>query len=412
MKRVLGIILAGGNGSRMGALTQRRAKPLLPFAAGCTVIDFALSNCMYSGINEIFVMVDYDKEKTARHVSRWKAANGVTDDVQALEPRFNHYLGTADAVRQNLDLIKRFNPDVVMILAADHIYRMDYREMLDFHIAHGADITLAVKEVDWESAGRFGIVTVNDNHEIERFAEKPRFPESNLASMGIYAINADNLIEMLEKGFDPSYTPLDFGNDIIPAMLGQRRALAFKYGGYWRDIGTVEAYYDAHMDLLGAQPDINLAGHSQILSEDKQNMPFKIAYSDKVVNSIICPSCRIDGRVENSILSPGVHVKSNAVVRNSIVFNNAVLGEYSLVDHCIIDEDARVDRLCYVGKPSLSEKRSNITVIGQGCRLSSYDALLLTYRSILDPDETFTLDFVSAGRIPPTAMKKTAVRIK
>jgi glucose-1-phosphate adenylyltransferase len=387
MNKVLAIILAGGNGSRMGTLTRDRAKPILPFAAGYRVIDFTLSNCLDACINDIFVLVDYQKEKTSLYLSKWALANGAEKKVRIIESRFQHYLGTADAVRQNLDYIKQLNPDVVLVLAADHVYRMNYRKMLDFHIKMKADITLAVKDVNWESATRFGVVTINNDHEIARFAEKPRFPESNHVSMGIYIINTNNLIELLEKRFNPAYTPLDFGNDIMPAILGQRRALAYKYDGYWKDIGTTEAYYEAHMDLLGKIPDFSLDGQSPVRSDDKQLSSHRIAYSGNVVNSIICPPCHVDGIVENSILSSGVHVKRNAIVRDSIILNNAVIGEYSVIDHCIIDQDAKVDRLSYVGKPGSLGKKFSITVIGKGARLSSYDALLLTYKNLLQTGE-------------------------
>jgi glucose-1-phosphate adenylyltransferase len=387
MNKVLGIILAGGNGSRMGTLTSDTAKPVLPFAAGYRVIDFTLSNCLHSGLNDVFALVDYQREKMTWYLSEWTLANGAEKKFKILEPRFNHYLGTADAVRQNISQIASINPDVVVILAADHIYRMDYREMVDFHIRMKADITLAVKDVQWESASRFGIVSVNDNHEIERFAEKPRFPESNLASMGIYVINTSNLLELLEKRFHPSYAPLDFGNDIMPAILGQRRAIAYKYDGYWRDIGTVEAYYEAHMDLLGKSSDISLNERRPVMSDNRQLTPAKIGYSERIINSIVSPSCRVDGLVENSVLSAGVHVKRNAVVRNSVILDDVVIGEYSVIDHCIIDRDARVDRLSYVGKPGSLGKNFNITVIGKGARLSSYDALLLTYKSLMQTVE-------------------------
>jgi glucose-1-phosphate adenylyltransferase len=383
MNKILGIILAGGNGSRMGTLTQDRAKPLLPFAASYKVIDFTLSNCLYSGLNEVYTLVDYQRDKMTWYLSEWTLANGVENKFKILEPRFKHYLGTADAVRQNISQIARLNPDVVVILAADHIYRMDYREMVDFHIRMKADITLAVKDVKWESASRFGVVNINNNQEIVRFAEKPRFPDSNIASMGIYVINTNNLLDLLEKRFHPSYTPLDFGNDIMPAILGQRRAMAYRHEGYWKDIGTVDAYYEAHMDLLGKSPDVSLNGRRPALSGHRQPMPSTIAYSERIINSVVSPSCRVDGTVENSILSAGVHVKRNAMVRNSIILDNVVIGEYSVIDHCIIDQYARVDRLSYVGKPGSLGKSFNITVIGKEVRLSSYDALLLTYKSLL-----------------------------
>lgn len=386
-KKVLAIILAGGNGTRMGTLTSKRSKPVLPFGAGCKVIDFTLTNCLRSGIRDIYALVDYQKQSTSEYLSNWSLTNTMENELKILKPENGHYLGTADAVRQNLSHIKKAKPDVVMILAADHIYKMDFRDMLNFHTDKKADVTLAVQDVKGEDACRFGIVSINKRHEVERFAEKPRLPESTLASMGIYAINTDSLVAILQKGFISTDIALDFGHDIIPAMLGQRSVLAFEHAGYWRDIGTVEAYYQANMDLLGKEPLIRSNWWSQVLTDSKDLFPVKIAHSNNIINSIIYPPCLVEGRVENSILARDVYVKRHAIVRNSIIMSNTEIGEHSIVDHTILDQDVKVDRSCYVGNPGGYDNKSNITVIKKGSHVPSNDVLLPTNKNSFEMNQ-------------------------
>ena len=379
--KVLAIILAGGNGTRMGALTHHRAKPILPFGASCRVIDFTLTNCLRSGVRDICALVDYQKQSTSDYLSKWSLTNSMGDELKILEPRNGHYLGTADAVRQNLPHIKKAKPDLVMILAADHIYKMDFRGMLDFHTSKKADVTLAIKEVPMETASLFGIVNLNHEGEITDFTEKPAMPLSNLASMGIYIFNTDMLLEQLENGVIQPAASLDFGRDIIPSLIKDKRVMAYKYSGYWRDIGTIDSYFGAHMDLLSNPPLVSVDGVQPVLTDSISLQPQYINEGKNIYNSIVSPSCRIEGKVQNSILAHGVCIKYKAVVRNSIIMSNAEIGEYSVVDHSILDQNVKVDRSCYVGKPGRYNDKYSITVIEKDAHLSSYDALLLTYRS-------------------------------
>jgi len=382
MKKVIALVLAGGRGQRMAAMCRHRAKPILPFGGGMKVIDFTLSNCLHSAINDVLVLVDYRRGGVAEYIANWRNANQVEKRMKILEPGETGYEGTADAVRRNLDIIGKYAPDAILVLAADHIYQMDYRELITSYFKSGADAMVAVKQVPFGQASRFGVVTVAADGRITDFVEKPSEPRSNLVSMGVYVFNTGSLLKYLREE-----RCLDFGNDLIPSIIADKKVAAYKFDGYWQDIGTIASYYSANMDILRNPPKIVFDGKWPVLTDGPAIKSTPIVNNINMHNSICGPGCVIEGRVENSVLASNVCVKPHAVVMNSILLSNAGVDEYSLIDHCILDEDVKVDRFCYLGRSSLYNS-SDITLIDRGTIVSQYDSILLNYRksTFMDPD--------------------------
>jgi len=375
MRKTVALILAGGRGRRMDVLCHMRPKPALPFAGRFKVIDFTLSNCVYSGINALAILTDYQRSYMAKYLRQWGLTNAVRT-FHILEPRTGSYQGTADAVYQNLPYLNKFNTENVLILAGDHIYKMDYHEMLAFHEQAKAALTVGVIRVPIEEAHRFGTVSVGDGGEILEFVEKSRNPRSNLASMGIYVFNRDVLSQRLKEDASRPDSTHDFGYAILPSMVGRDKVNAYEFTGYWQDIGTPQAYYAANMELVCAQPSFSLNGTRTVLTRHLNLPPPNISQQNMVVNSLLSPGCVIKGRVENSILSPGVWVDEQAEVRNSVLMPNVFVGYHSVVDTCIIDEGVNIGKLCYIGfgKPLLSGDR-DITVLGTGVTVPSHTAI-------------------------------------
>jgi glucose-1-phosphate adenylyltransferase len=371
MGKTVALILAGGRGKRMDILCQFRPKPGLPFAGKFQVIDFTLSNCVYSGINDLVILTDYHRSYMADYLKQWGLANpGKTFHI--LEPKLGSYKGTADAVFQNLTYLNEMNTENVMILAGDHIYRMDYDKMLAFHEQTKAAVTIAVTEVPIEDAHRFGTVALGSNNEVSDFVEKSRNPRSNLASMGIYIFNKDVLAQRLGEDAIKPDSPHDFGYAILPYMLGRDKIVPYEFTGYWQDIGTPQAYYAANMDLICAQPRFNLDGTQPVLTRWLNLPPPSISQGATVVNSLVSPGCVVKGYVENSILSPGVRVDAQAEVWNSMLMPNTFIGYHSVVDKCIIDEGVNIGKMCYIGfgKSSLPGNY-DITLLGKGVTVPS-----------------------------------------
>ena len=267
MKRVLALVLAGGQGKRMDILCHVRPKPALPFAGRFRVIDFVLSNCVHSRINNIAVLVDYQRSYMANYLRRWHLANASTMDFHILDPKAGSYRGTADAVYQNLEFIRRFPSDTVLILAGDHVYKMDYHQMLDFHERTRADVTIGVHSVPIEQAHRFGIVTTDAEGRIVDFVEKPKLPHSNLTSMGIYVFNKQVLAERLTEDAERIDSPHDFGYAVIPSMVNRDKVFAYEFDGYWQDIGTAQAYYWSNMELIRQQPSFTLDSSKPVFTD-------------------------------------------------------------------------------------------------------------------------------------------------
>ncbi len=370
MSDVVAMVLAGGRGKRMDILCQWRPKPVLPFGGRYRVIDFGLSNCINSGIKTIAALVDYRRDEISDYLLRWHSANNAGGSLSLLRPRSGSFLGTADAVFQNLDFLARENAEDVLVLAGDHIYQMDYRKMLAFHRATGADVTVGVVEVPVEEARRFGTVRVDGQNQVTEFVEKSPNPCSTLASMGIYIFNRRVLSERLCEDAAKPNSPHDFGYAILPGMVQRDRVFAYRFDGYWQDIGTIEAYYQSNMELLGSNSGLHFDSSWPIMTEKNALPECQIGEQGTVINSIISPGCVINGHVENSILSPGVRVDEKAEVRDSLVMANARVGYHSVVSRSVLDEGVSVGKFCYVGfGVGYSSGNGEITVLGKEVQL-------------------------------------------
>jgi len=381
--RTLAMILAGGGGSRLSVLTQKRTKPAVPFAGKYRIIDFTLSNCSNSGILTVGICTQYRPRSLNDHIqSGWPwDLDRVSGGVTLLQPYLDRresdwywYQGTADAIYQNLDFIRRRRPDVVLILGGDHVYKMDYDVLVSFHLDHEADLTVATVRVAPEEASRFGILETDDEYKVTGFEEKPSHPSGILGSMGIYVFNADVLDEVLTADHARAGSRHDFGGDIIPQMIESGRPVyAFPYRGYWVDVGTIGAYWQAHMDLLLEKPRLNLLDREWVIhTRSEERPPVSVRGTAHIAHSLITDGCVIAGRVENSILSPGVVVQRGAVVRNSVVMTDAVIGEGAVVDHAILDKRVRVGAGAHIGWDAGSAVGPvGITVVGKNTRLSA-----------------------------------------
>ena len=377
MDSTICMILAGGLGKRMDILSYERAKPLLCFAGGFRVIDFVLTNCLRSGIKEITALVDYQRFNVTSYLRQWHQANGTGQSFQVLGPKSGSYRGTADAVYQNIEYLEKHKANDVLILAADHIYKMDYRKMLAFHRKVKADATVGVVTVPIEEAYRFGIVKVSTEGRVFEFIEKPKIAKSNLVSMGIYIINKQILLKHLIRDASDPDSPHDFGHAIIPQMINTNNVFAYKFNNYWQDIGTVDAYYQAHMELIKPIPSFSLNTSWSIMTQELTNLlPPRIYRQDNVKNSLISPGCIIKGTVENSVLSTGVRIEENALVKNSVILAHATIGQHSVVDRCILDEDVSVGEFSYIGYVTNHfAGDTDITILGKGITVPSNTAI-------------------------------------
>jgi glucose-1-phosphate adenylyltransferase len=372
MGKTIAVIMAGGRGKRMDVLCYVRPKPALPFAGKFNVIDFTLSNCVHSGISDVAVLTDYHRSYMARYLRQWGLSNAMRT-LQILEPKTGSYKGTADAVFQNLPHLDELSAQNVLILAGDHVYKMDYREMIAFHERTEAAVTVGVTRVPIEEAHRFGTVTLGDGNEILEFVEKSSYPSSNLASMGIYIFNRRILAQRLAEDAVQPGSPHDFGYAILPGMVGKDKVNAYEFTGYWQDIGTPQAYYSANMELICRQPRFSLDGTQPVLTQRLTVPPPYISDRAKVVNSLISPGCIIKGYVENSILSPGVLIDEQTEVWNSVLMSNTFVGYHSVVDKCIIDAKVNIGKLCYIGFGNAHPAANDdITVLGKGVNVPSH----------------------------------------
>ncbi len=377
----LAMILAGGRGSRLDILSEKRVKPSVPFAGKYRIIDFTLSNCSNSGIYDIGILTQYLPLSLNEHIGTGKPWDLDRRDnrLSLLQPQqsmkgSNWYRGTADAVLQNIEFIKRNNPEYVLILSGDHIYKMDYSKVLDFHKANNADCTITAKVVEMEEASRFGILNADSNKKIIEFEEKPKNPKSNLASMGIYIFNTDVLLHYLENTFAED---LDFGKHIIPKLIEEKKVFAYEYSDYWKDVGTYDSYLEANLDMTKTVDKIELDMYDpnwRIHTRSEERPAVKIGSKAKVKQSLISNGCIIAGEVEKSILSPGVVIKPGAIVRNSIIFNDTVIEEGAIVEGAILDKKIHIGKDCKIGcgedyTPNLDKPdvlSSGLNVVGKG----------------------------------------------
>ncbi len=360
--RVKAIILAGGEGTRLGVITAKRAKPAVPFAGKYRIIDFTLSNCVNSNIFDVLVLTQYRPHSLNDHIGKgrpWDLDRTFTGGVQLLQPykgRFDTdwYAGTADAVAQNLNFVRRGRPEYVMILSGDHIYEMDYDVVLQWHIDKGADATVCTIRVPLDEASRFGILDTDEDFRVTEFVEKPANPPGNLASMGVYIFSYNVLEEMLARDQEVPDSPKDFGKSIVPMMINEGMdVFAYPYGGYWIDVGTIDAYWEAHMDLLNSPPAMNLNDRTWIIhTRSEERPPVRIGNNTTVIDSLITDGAVVaDGAtVERSVLSPGVYVGPGAVIRESVILNDAYIEAGAVVERCILDKIAVIGQNAHVGK--------------------------------------------------------------
>lgn len=375
-KETVAMLLAGGQGSRLHLLTERIAKPAVPFGGKYRIIDFPLSNCINSGIDTVGVLTQYQPLALNEYIGNgqpWdldRTYGGVTTlpPYQA-QKRADWYKGTANAIYQNMHFISKFDPDYVVILSGDHIYKMDYAEMIEAHKKNGADCTIAVFDVPLSEASRFGIMMTDENMRITEFMEKPKEPKSTKASMGVYVFNKDKLFAYLEADEADENSSKDFGKNIIPAMLNAGEKLyAFEFSGYWKDVGTIDSLWEANMDLLGERPALPLKDKEwRILSRNDALPPHFVGQGAVINNSIITEGCEIYGTVINSVLSAGVVVERGAVVRDSVILGNVTLKADSTVDYSVIDADTVVGKGATVGKEMVFSK--GITLVGGGLNI-------------------------------------------
>lgn len=348
-KEMIAMLLAGGQGSRLGILTERMAKPAVSFGGKYRIIDFPLSNCINSGVDTVGVLTQYRPLKLNTHIGigiPWDLDRNI-GGVTVLPPYEKNagaewYTGTANAIYQNLEYMESYHPDYVLILSGDHIYKMDYETMLDFHKSKGADVTIAVMPVPMEEASRFGIMITDEDRRITDFEEKPENPRSNLASMGIYIFSWDTLKEALIAGADEN--SLDFGKHVIPYCKEQHKNLfAYQFEGYWKDVGTLTSYWEANMELIDIVPEFNLyEEYWKIYTQSETVPPQYFGNESSVERSIIGDGCEILGEVYNSVIGSGVTIGRGTVVDHSIIMNHTVIGENCNIEKAIVAEDVRI----------------------------------------------------------------------
>ena len=379
-KEMIAMLLAGGQGSRLGVITAKVAKPAVAFGGKYKIIDFPLSNCINSGVDTVGVLTQYQPLRLNAHIGigiPWDLDRNI-GGVTVLPPyekseNTEWYTGTANAIYQNLDYMESYNPDYVLILSGDHIYKMDYEVMLDYHKANNADVTIAAMPVPIEEASRFGVVVTDDNHKITEFQEKPEHPKSNLASMGIYIFSWPVLKEALLKLKDQPNC--DFGMHIIPYIHGSGSPIyAYEYNGYWKDVGTLKSYWESNMELIDIVPEFNLYEEFwKIYTKNDALPPQYISADAEVEKSIVGEGCDIRGTVQNSVISANVEVGENAEIHDSIIMQGSVIKPGTKIYGSIIAENVEVGENCTIGvgeyaDSKLSKKIYNcdLTVIGEG----------------------------------------------
>ena len=379
-KEMIAMLLAGGQGSRLGVLTNKKAKPAVSFGGKYRIIDFTMSNCINSGVDTVGVLTQYEPLLLNRHIGigiPWdldRRNGGVTILAPHVKGEQGEwYSGTANAIFQNTEFIDAYNPEFILILGGDHIYKMDYSKMLDFHKKNRCDATIAVREVPVEEASHFGIMNTREDDSIYEFEEKPKIPKSNLASMGIYIFTWSKLREVLIVD-NKIHNDSDFGKHIIPRMLNDNQVLfAYRFSDYWKDVGTVESYWVANMDLIKTLPDFNLYDDFwKIYTDSDHQPPQYTGLNSDVRTSLLSEGCEVYGAVYNSVLGPYVYVDEGAVIRDSIIMENCRIGRNSRLERTIIDESSQVGADVVIGqgdnipnedKPGIYD--TGITVVGE-----------------------------------------------
>jgi glucose-1-phosphate adenylyltransferase len=374
----MAVILAGGEGERLSILSSVRAKPAVPFGGKYRIIDFTLSNCVNSDINHVLVLTQYDPRSLNDHIGLGRPwdLDRTRGGVRLLQPYITRrrvaewYRGTADAVLRNLTEIERAEAEAVLVLAGDHIYKMDYQPFVQAHRRNRADVTVAVRRVPLAEASRMGILALDEHDRVIEWQEKPKQPKSDLASMGVYVFTKRALKRWLSED------RVDFGGNVIPAMLdGGARVYGYRFDGYWQDVGTIQSYWEANMALLVDHPELDLYDRDWLIhTKSEERAPAKVGPTAQVHRSLISHGCVVDGTVVNSVLSPGVRIEVGAVVRDSIVMFDCVIRSGAVVDRAILDKEVSVGQGAIVGdgpdldtpnKQEPSRLNSGITVVGK-----------------------------------------------
>ena len=359
-KRVIAMLLAGGQGSRLHVLTRKTAKPAVPFGGKYRIIDFPLSNCVNSGIDTVGILTQYQPLELNEYIGNGQpwGLNKTQSCAQVLPPyeRFDKksgwYKGTANAIYQNIDFVDRFDPDYVVILSGDHIYKMDYNAMVEYHVANNAACTIAVRNVPLAEASRFGILNTNPDNSIYEFEEKPKKPKSTNASMGIYCFNWSVLREALIADEDDEKSSNDFGKNIIPNLLNAgHKMMAYNFDGYWKDVGTIASLWEANMELLGKEPEFDLRGseNEKIYARNDAHPSSYIDDKAKTVNCLIAEGCEVYGTVKHSVISVGCTIGKDAIVEDSVVMPGVVIEDGAIVRHAILGENSKVEKNAVVG---------------------------------------------------------------
>ena len=375
-KKCIAMLLAGGQGSRLFALTTKVAKPAVSFGAKYRIIDFPLSNCTNSNIDTVGVLTQYQPLILNDYIGNGQPwdLDRLYGGVHVLPPyqgknSSDWYKGTANAIYQNLNFIENYNPDHVLILSGDHIYKMDYNEMLEYHIEKDADCTIATLTVPMEDASRFGIMNTDKNMVITEFEEKPKQPKNDQASMGIYLFKKDKLREYLIKDELTEGSSNDFGKNIIPNMLNDGcRMVAYPFKGYWKDVGTIDSLWSANMDLIGDEPKFDIYDPAwKIYSRNVGIQPQYVGENAKIENSLISGGTEVEGTVINSVIGSTVTIGKGAIVKDSVIFSNVEIGDNAVINYSIIDENVKIGAKAVIGDEKADDAK--IAVVGRGCNI-------------------------------------------
>jgi len=379
--RVRAVILAGGEGTRLKVLTRKRAKPAVPFAGKYRIIDFTLSNCVNSGIFDVQILTQYRPHSLNEHIGKgrpWDLDRSFSGGVQLMQPFIGRedsdwYSGTADAVYQNLNFIHQDKVDTILILSGDHIYKMNYAKLLDFHEKNNADATVCTINVPMDEASRYGILAVNEQYKIVDFVEKPAKPPGTLASMGVYVFRLDVLETALRQDARRTSSSHDFGKDIIPNLIAEGgRLFAYPFEGYWVDVGTIDAYWQTHMELLENPSVIDLNDRSWVIhTRSEERPPVRIEAGAQISDSLITDGSIIaeNARVERAVLSPGVYVGPNAVVRESVILTDTYIEAGAVVERAIIDKECVIGHNARVGHIIEGDPDLGIVTVGKGTHI-------------------------------------------
>ncbi len=386
-KRCIAMLLAGGQGSRLKVLTEKTAKPAVPFGGKYRIIDFPLSNCVNSGIDTVGILTQYQPLELNEYIGNGQpwGLNKTHSCAQVLPPYERHdkksgwYKGTANAIYQNIDFIERFQPDYVVILSGDHIYKMDYNAMVEFHEKSGASCTIAVREVPLSEASRFGILNTNPDNSIYEFEEKPAKPKSTNASMGIYVFNWDVLRDALIADEADPNSSNDFGKNIIPGLLNAgHKMMAYNFDGYWKDVGTIDSLWEANMELLGKNPEFNIRGDERFKIYARNNA-LPSSYIDpqaKISNSFIAEGSEVYGTVNHSVISTGCVIGQGALIEDSMIMPGVVIESGAIVRHAILGENAKVCQNAVVGGVFKAGDNKKISVAAKGAVIEANTVLL------------------------------------